>query len=88
MPLNPCRASTAGSVIAVFKLIGPDHKIGVEAYNDPRVTDVISFGTKPVDKRAEMSSERTSLVVKKLHVIRMFDAKRNTLVGHLAAATG
>jgi CreA protein len=103
-----------GAVDTVFKLIGPDHKIAVEAYDDPKVTGVtcyvsraktggikgalglaedkseasiacrqtgvISFGAKPLDKQEEIYSERTSLVFKKLRVVRMVDAKRNTLV--------
>ena len=34
------RAEEIGSVDTVFKLIGPDHKIVVEAYDDPRVAGV------------------------------------------------
>jgi CreA protein len=41
---------------------------------------VISFGGKPLDKQEEMFSERISLIFKKLRVVRMVDAKRNTLV--------
>ena len=37
------RAETVGSVDTVFKLIGPDHKIVVEAYDDPRVTGVSCY---------------------------------------------
>ena len=33
-------AERIGEVDTVFKLIGPDHKIIVEAYDDPRVTGV------------------------------------------------
>ena len=103
-----------GEVDTVFKLIGPDHKIVVDAYDDPKVTGVtcyvsrartggikgafglaedkaeasiacrqtgpISFPGKPLDKQEEMYSERTSLIFKKLRVIRMVDAKRNALV--------
>ena len=103
-----------GAVDTVFKFIGPDHKIVVDAYDDPKVTGVtcyvsraktggikgalglaedksdasiacrqtgvISFGAKPLDKQEEMFSERISLVFKKLRVVRMVDAKRNTLV--------
>jgi CreA protein len=102
-----------GAVDTVFKFIGPDHKIVVEAYDDPKVggvtcyvsraktggikgafglaedkseasiacrqTGAISFA-KPLDKQEEMFSERISLVFKKLRVIRMVDARRNTLV--------
>ena len=37
------QAETVGSVDTVFKLIGPDHKIVVEAYDDPRVTGVSCY---------------------------------------------
>ena len=103
-----------GAVDTVFKFIGPDHKIVVEAYDDPKVagvtcyvsraktggikgalglaedkaeasiacrqTGVISFASKPLAQQEEMYSERISLVFKKLRVVRMVDAKRNTLV--------
>jgi CreA protein len=36
-------AETIGSVDTVFKLIGPDHKIVVEAYDDPKVTGVTCY---------------------------------------------
>ena len=98
----------------MFQLVGPDHKIVVYAYDDPKVnggtcyvsraktggfkgglglaedkaeasiacrqTGPISFGDKPLTKQEEMFSERISLVFKKLRVVRMVDAKRNTLV--------
>lgn len=102
-----------GAVDTVFKFIGPDHKIVVEAYDDPRVagvtcyvsraktggikgafglaedrseasiacrqTGVISF-PQPLARQEEMFNERISLVFKKLRVVRMVDAKRNTLI--------
>ncbi|MGK5027869.1 CreA family protein [Janthinobacterium sp. RB2R34] len=37
------QAETVGSVDTAFKLIGPDHKIVVEAYDDPRVTGVSCY---------------------------------------------
>jgi CreA protein len=37
------RAETIGSVDTVFKLIGPDHKIVVEAYDDPDVNGVTCY---------------------------------------------
>ena len=114
--LSGCGLSSAeevGAVDTVFKFIGPDHKIVVDAYDDPKVagmtcyvsraktggikgafglaedksdasiacrqTGVISFA-KPLDKQEEMFSERISLVFKRLRVVRMVDAKRNTLV--------
>jgi CreA protein len=106
-------AEAIGSVDTVFKLIGPDHKIVVEAYDDPGVAGVtcyvsraktggiagglglaedksessiacravgpLSFA-KPLKQQDEIFTERTSLVFKRLRVVRMVDAKRNTLV--------
>ena len=37
------RGETIGEVHTVFKLIGPDHKIVVEAYDDPRVAGVSCY---------------------------------------------
>ena len=37
------RAQVVGEVDTVFKFIGPDHKIVVEAYDDPRVTGVTCY---------------------------------------------
>ena len=106
-------AETIGSVDTVFKFIGPDHKIVVDAYDDPGVSGVtcyvsraktggikgglglaedkaeasiacrqtgpISF-PRPIPQQEEMYSERISLVFKRLRVVRMVDADRNTLV--------
>jgi CreA protein len=36
-------ADTVGEVDTVFKFIGPDHKIVVEAYDDPKVAGVTCF---------------------------------------------
>jgi CreA protein len=106
-------AQRIGEVDTVFKFIGPDHKIVVEAYDDPEVKGVtcyvsraktggikgglglaedkaeasiacrqtgpISF-PKPLKQQDEMFSERISLVFKRLRVVRMVDATRNTLV--------
>ena len=107
-------AEPIGEVDTVFKLIGPDHKIVVDAHDDPKVNGVtcyvsraktggikgavglaedksdasiacrqvgpISFTGKPLEAQEEMFNERTSLVFKRLRVIRMVDRKRNTLV--------
>ncbi|WP_439586370.1 CreA family protein [Hydrogenophaga sp.] len=118
LPVLLLLASTAhaeeiGSVDTVFKFIGPDHKIVVEAYDDPGVTGVTcyisraktggikgAFGlaedkseasiacrqvgpiaiAKPVKEQEEIFSERTSLIFKRLRIVRMVDAKRNSLV--------
>jgi CreA protein len=104
---------TIGSVDTVFKFIGPDHKIVVEAYDDPLVQGVtcsvsrartggvkgalglaedrseasiacVQAGPisieKPLKQQDEVFSERTSLLFKRLRVVRMVDAARNTLV--------
>ncbi len=39
----PAKAETVGEVDTVFKLIGPDHKIVVEAYDDPKVNGVTCY---------------------------------------------
>lgn len=111
------RADVVGSVDTVFKIFGPDHKIIVEAFDDPDVKNVTCYisraktgGIKgglglaedtadaaiscqqvgPVtlsDKIAQGKAEgevvfrkRTSLVFKKLQVVRFYDQKRNTLI--------
>ena len=109
----PLHAEPIGEVDTVFKLIGPDHKIVVDAYDDPKVEGVTCFVsraktggisgalglaedkaeasiacrqvgpvtiTQPLKRQEEVFSERISLVFKKLRIVRMVDAKRNTLV--------
>ena len=39
----PSGAEEIGAVDTVFKLIGPDHKIVVDAYDDPKVAGVTCF---------------------------------------------
>ncbi|WP_338506601.1 protein CreA [Erwinia aphidicola] len=111
------QAEQVGSVDTVFKIFGPDHKIVVEAFDDPDVKNVTCYisraktgGIKgglglaedtsdaaiscqqvgPVeisDKIAKGKAEgevvfrqRTSLIFKKLQVVRFYDGKRNALV--------
>ena len=106
-------AEQVGEVDTVFKWIGPDHKIVVDAHDDPRVAGVTCYVSraktggikgavglaedkseasiacrqvgpiafaKPLPQQEEIFNERISLVFKKLRVVRMVDAKRNTLV--------
>ncbi|WP_332778374.1 CreA family protein [Polaromonas sp.] len=40
---KPVGAEAVGEVDTVFKLIGPDHKIVVEAYDDPKVAGITCF---------------------------------------------
>ncbi len=106
-------ADKIGSVDTAFKLLGRDHDILVEAYDDPGVAGVTCYvsrariggikGTlglaedraeasiacrqtgplsfaKPLRQQQEIFSERMSLLFKRLRVVRMVDAPRNTLV--------
>jgi len=107
------QAEVIGDVDTAFKLIGPDHKIVVEAYDDPKVSGVTCYVSRaktggvsgalglaedkaeasiacrqvgpisvkePLPKREEVYSERLSILFKRLRVVRLVDAKRNTLV--------
>ncbi|WP_374989801.1 protein CreA [Pantoea sp. Nvir] len=113
----PAISEEIGSVDTVFKLFGPDHKIVVEAFDDPDVKNVTCYisraktgGIKgglglaedtsdmalscqqigPVELSNAISKgkaqgevvfkKRTSLVFKKLQVVRFFDQKRNALI--------
>ncbi|MXP66815.1 protein CreA [Pantoea sp. Nvir] len=113
----PAISEEIGSVDTVFKLFGPDHKIVVEAFDDPDVKNVTCYisraktgGIKgglglaedtsdmalscqqigPVELSNTISKgkaqgevvfkKRTSLVFKKLQVVRFFDQKRNALI--------
>ena len=106
-------AQTIGSVDTVFKLLGPDHKIVVDAYDDPKVPGVTCYVSRaktggikgglglaedrseasischatgtisipaPLRQQEEVFTERTSLLFKRLRVVRMVDSTRNTLV--------
>jgi CreA protein len=106
-------AEPIGSVDTVFKFIGPNHKIVVEAYDDPAVNGVtchvsrakaggisgavgiaedpsdasiacrqvgpISF-PQPLAQQQEVFNERTSILFKRLRIVRIVDTRRNTLV--------
>ena len=115
LPLTALAADPVGSVDTAFKLIGPDHKIVVDAYDDPKVQGVTCYvsraktggikgavglatdtsdasiacrqvgpiafaGGKPLPQQEEVFSERSSILFKKLRVVRMLDKARNTLV--------
>lgn len=108
-------AEEIGSVDTVFKLLGPDHKIVIEAFDDPDVKNVTCYisraktgGIKGGLGLAEDTADaaiscqqvgpvtipdnlkpgesdvvfkkRTSLIFKKLQVVRFYDKTRNTLV--------
>lgn len=115
--VNSAQAEQVGSVDTVFKLFGPDHKIVVEAFDDPDVKNVtcyisraktggikgglglaedtadaaiscqqvgaITLNDKIKNGKAEgavVFQKRTSLVFKKLQVVRFYDATRNALI--------
>ena len=110
-------AEEIGSVDTVFKMFGPDHKIVVEAFDDPDVKNVTCYisrakkgGIKgglglaedtsdaaiscqqigPIELNDKIAKgkaqgdvvfrQRTSLIFKKLQVVRFYDSKRNALV--------
>ena len=106
-------AEEIGSVDTEFKLIGPDHKVVVEAFDDPSVEGVACYVSraktggikgalgvaedparfsvacrqvgpirfaKPLARNEQVFREGASLVWKHVRVVRIVDAKRNTLV--------
>ncbi|MDO5087811.1 MAG: CreA family protein [Comamonadaceae bacterium] len=106
-------AQKIGEVSTAFQWIGPNHKIVVEAYDDPAVQGITCYvarartgGIKgavglaedraeasiacrqvgtvqfkgPLPPEQEVFSERMSVLFKRLRVVRMVDAPRNTLV--------
>ncbi len=114
-----CVAGTAalaqkiGDVSTAFQWVGPNHKIVVEAYDDPLVQGVTCYVARarpgapgggvggaaaraapsiacrqvgpvhfsePLRREDEVFSERMSILFKRLRVVRMVDAPRNTLV--------
>ena len=112
MVVKPAGAEEIGSVDTKFVLLGPDHKIVVEAFDDPSVKGVacyvsrartgglkgavglakdpsrfsvacrqvgaISFGKK-LPQQEEVFKEGASFIFKHVRVVRIIDAKRNTL---------
>lgn len=115
--VNVAQAEQVGSVDTVFKLFGPDHKIVVEAFDDPDVKNVTCYisraktggikgglglaedtsdaaiscqqvGAIELSDKVKASKDngivvfqkRTSLVFKKLQVVRFYDEKRNALI--------
>ena len=106
-------AEKIGEVDTVFQWLGPDHKIVVEAYDDPKVPGVTCYVSRartggikgalglaedrseasiecrqvgpisfkePLPQQEDVFTERMSILFKRLHVVRMVDVQRNTLV--------
>lgn len=117
MIVTAVHAEEIGSVDTVFKLLGPDHKIVVEAFDDPDIQNItcyisrsktggikgglglaedtsdaaiscqqvgaVTLSDKIKNKKSDgdvVFRKRTSLVFKKLQVVRFYDARRNALV--------
>nr|WP_304184949.1 protein CreA [Hafnia alvei] len=115
--MSAAHAEQIGSVDTVFKILGPDHKIVVEAFDDPDIKNVtcyisraktggikgglglaedtadaaiscqqvglIAISEKIKNKKSDgevVFRKRTSLVFKKLQVVRFYDPARNALV--------
>jgi CreA protein len=102
-----------GSVNTEFKLIGPDHKILLESYDDPKVQGITVFVsesqtggvkgalglaedtsnasvavrqtgpirvTRTFDNGEDVLTERRSVVFKRMHVSRFWDAPHRSFV--------
>ncbi len=109
----PAFAEEIGSVDTVWKLLGANHKIIVEVFDDPKVEGVSCFVSRaktggisgslglaentsdasiacrqvgPIKFLAELSEgeevfgRRSSILFKRIQVVRFFDETRNTLV--------
>ena len=89
------QAEQIGSVDTVFKFLGPDHKIVVEAFDDPDVQNVTCYisraktggikgglGLAEDTSDAAISCQQVGPIelTDKLQVVRFYDAKRNALV--------
>jgi CreA protein len=106
-------AETVGEVSTVFKFIGPNHKIVVDVYDDPKVGGVACYLSRArtggikgaigiaedksdasvacrqvgdirfngrLPQQEEVFNERSSILFKRVRVVRMVDVKRNALV--------
>lgn len=106
-------AEEIGSVDTAFKLLGANHKIIIEAFDDPEITGVSCFISRAktggisgslglaedtsdasiacrqtgkitmqegLKDGEEVFGRRSSILFKRLQVVRFFDQSRNTLV--------
>ena len=107
------RPHRVGSVNTAFNLIGPDHKIVIESYDDPKIDGITVFVSKsqtggikgalgvaedpsnasvavrqtgPIkvkeafDNGEDAFTEKRSLLFKRLHVSRFWDAEHKSFV--------
>ena len=86
------RRATVGEVDTAFKLIGPDHKIVVEAYDDPKVSGVTCYVSRAktggisgafglAEDKAEASIACRQVGPVRVHRSRCPSAKRSTASG-------
>ncbi|VTP63676.1 Uncharacterized protein conserved in bacteria [Leclercia adecarboxylata] len=68
---NAAQAEEIGSVDTVFKVFGPDHKIVVEAFDDPDVKNVTCYIS-----RAKTGGIKGGLGLAKTPPMRPFPASR------------
>ncbi|MCK4860296.1 MAG: CreA family protein [Rhodobacteraceae bacterium] len=109
----PAMAEEIGEVDTVWKLLGANHKIVVEVFDDPKVEGVSCFVSRAktggisgslglaentsdasiacrqvgpikfvaeLDEGEEVFGRRSSILFKRIQVVRFFDETRNTLV--------
>lgn len=110
---TPLAAEEVGEVSTAFKLLGANHKIVVEAFDDPDIPGVSCFISRAktggikgslglaedtsdasiacrqtgpitlpdeIEEGEQVFRQRTSILFKKLQVVRFYDETRNTLV--------
>ena len=113
LAISTVSAEEIGSVSTVFKLLGPNDKIIIEAFDDPKINGVtchlsrakkggvsgaVGLATDssdaaiacrqvgPITIREELEdgesvfNKRTSILFKKMQVVRFLDQKRNVLI--------
>jgi len=113
LAISTVSAEEIGSVSTVFKLLGPNDKIIIEAFDDPKINGVtchlsrakkggvsgaVGLATDssdaaiacrqvgPITIREELEdgesvfNKRTSVLFKKMQVVRFLDQKRNVLI--------
>ena len=106
-------ARDVGEVNTEFKLIGPDHKIVVLAFEDPKIQGVTCFLSRAktggvsgafglaedtsdaslacrqtgafvfkdrIGDKEQIFTEKTSILFKKMRVIRLYDAPSNSVI--------
>ena len=114
LPVLPLHAEEIGEVSTVFRFLGKNDRIVIEAYDDPKVVGVSCYVSRArtggisgtvglaedtadasiacrqvgdtlrftgkLPQQEEVFSERQSIVFKRLHIVRVVDPLRNTLV--------